>query len=291
VLLDSVYRTFHDAKNRCQNPRNKDYASYGGRGIRFEFASVEQFRSVLGPRPVGCTLEREDNDGPYGPGNCRWATRKEQGRNRSVTHFVTARGKRQSVSAWAEETGVDEATIRWRVQHWPESRWFEPARPMRPRGSVVLLGLLGLLCAWLAGCASSRPLPPEPLLPTAARLAALLEATPGRPAPALRKRTDPDGVTLLVMPRIVLQGGAVRLRCLVDDAPDVRGAVRLALEGTRVTMVELPNSIEHTITIERLPCGKSVATCTVRRVGRPDVVLTQDVEVRGGVCDDGGGAK
>jgi hypothetical protein len=152
--------------------------------------------------------------------------------------------------------------------------------------TILIVVLLGLACGWLAGCAS-RPLQPETAPPTPEQMAALLNAHAGAPVQA-RKPAD---VTLVVLPRIVLQGGAVRLRCLVSDAPDVRGAVRLALEGTRVTTAELPNSIEQSITIERLPCGKSVASCLVRRAGRADVLRTEDVEVRGGMCDDGGGSK
>lgn len=153
--------------------------------------------------------------------------------------------------------------------------------------TILIVVVLGLACAWLAGCASTGRLQPETPPPTAAEMAALLNAHSGAPVQA-RKPAD---VTLVVLPRIVLQGGAVRLRCLVSDAPDVRGAVRLALEGTRVTTAELPNSIEQSITIERLPCGKSVASCLVRRTGRADVLRTEDVEVRGGMCDDGGGSK
>jgi hypothetical protein len=147
--------------------------------------------------------------------------------------------------------------------------------------AILIVVVMGLACAWLAGCTTSRPLPPEAPAPTAARMAALLGAPVAAPVAAGKQ----DDVTLVVFPRVVLWGGAVRLRCLVKDAPDVRGAVRLALEGTRVTTVELPNSIEQTITIEGLPCGKSVASCVVRRAGRADVLRTEDVEVRGGMCD------
>jgi hypothetical protein len=157
--------------------------------------------------------------------------------------------------------------------------------------TILIVVLLGLACAWLAGCASSRPLQPETAPPTPAEMAALLERPVAARQAAPTHAGKPDDVTLVVLPRIVLWGGAVRLRCLVNDAPDVRGAVRLALEGTRVTTAELPNSIEQSILIERLPCGKSVASCVVRRAGRADVLRTETVDVRGGMCADDGGAK
>jgi hypothetical protein len=67
------------AKSRCRNPRNKDYAAYGGRGIKFLFTSVQQWIGELGPEPgPGFTIDRINNDGDYAPGNIRWADRHIQ---------------------------------------------------------------------------------------------------------------------------------------------------------------------------------------------------------------------
>lgn len=81
-----VARALSGARQRCTNPRNAAYENYGGRGIRFEFESVEHATrwvlQNLGKPTGGSTLDRIDNDRHYEAGNLRWATRREQVRNR-----------------------------------------------------------------------------------------------------------------------------------------------------------------------------------------------------------------
>jgi hypothetical protein len=104
---------------RCLDPKSKDYAKYGAAGIKVceRWRSFEQFYADMGPRPIGTTIDREDGTGDYAPGNCRWATYKEQAGNRSSTDFVTV-----PISLLEDALGLIRGGLRRRIQSgWPIS--------------------------------------------------------------------------------------------------------------------------------------------------------------------------
>lgn len=102
---------------RCNNQRNRDYPQYGGRGITVcdRWRDVQAFVDDMGTPPKGMTLERIDNDGPYEPGNCKWATRAEQGANkRNTVHYVID-GEQTHAEGAARLLGTTSGTLRtWR---------------------------------------------------------------------------------------------------------------------------------------------------------------------------------
>ena len=108
---------------RCNNPQDKAYSNYGERGISICSEWQRNFKSFhdhatrlphYGEK--GRSLDRINNALDYQPGNVRWATRKEQQRNRRANRYLTHNGKTQCISAWAEEIDINVATLYRRLE-------------------------------------------------------------------------------------------------------------------------------------------------------------------------------
>ena len=113
-------------KRRCNNQNQTGYERYGGRGIVYDphWEKFENFFNDMGTMPEpNMELDRINNDGNYCKENCRWATRKEQTRNRGgkrATRMYTFEGKTMCIADWAKEIGITPASLQKRFNKgWP----------------------------------------------------------------------------------------------------------------------------------------------------------------------------
>lgn len=117
-----TYMAWSQMKARCDNPSNKFYADYGGRGIGYceSWKDFANFFADMGEAPAGLTLDRRDNSKGYSKENCRWATRKEQQNNRRNTRMIEFDGKLWPKQEIAAQFGIDPHTLMNRLRRgWP----------------------------------------------------------------------------------------------------------------------------------------------------------------------------
>jgi hypothetical protein len=96
---------------------------YSGIAVCERWKKFENFYSDMGNRPVGTSLDRIDGTKGYEPGNCRWATNKQQQVNKRTTVWLEFNGKRQCLKHWAIELGIGRACLQDRIKRgWSVER-------------------------------------------------------------------------------------------------------------------------------------------------------------------------
>ena len=116
-----TYYSWVEMRRRCLNKTHYMFPRYGARGIsvckRWE-NSFDNFLTDMGIRPEGTSLDRVDNKKGYSKKNCRWATSREQIINRSITRWITYKGKKMCLADWAIKTGLPASRISQRIDNW-----------------------------------------------------------------------------------------------------------------------------------------------------------------------------
>jgi hypothetical protein len=111
------YHSWNNMIARCTNEKHRSYVRYGGRGIRIcdrWLNSFEDFYTDMGDRPQGMSLDRIGNEGDYTPDNCRWATTKEQNRNRRDNRLIEGK----AMVEWCEENDLNYEPVRHRLHRF-----------------------------------------------------------------------------------------------------------------------------------------------------------------------------
>lgn len=116
-----LYAIYNSMKQRCYNPKVRNYNNYGGRGIEvcdrwLGKNGFENFLNDMGKRPEGYSIDRIDNNIGYSPKNCRWASPKEQGHNKRNNKWYEYKGKRKLLKEWSKELGIPMRTLEERVR-------------------------------------------------------------------------------------------------------------------------------------------------------------------------------
>lgn len=120
AMNKKLYWVYYSMLARCYNAKSPRYKDYGARGITV----CEEWRkdnktffawAIANGYKEGLTLDRLDNNKEYSPDNCAWVSNKDNCNHNRKTHFLTYKGKTQSLKKWAEETGINYSTLRNRV--------------------------------------------------------------------------------------------------------------------------------------------------------------------------------
>lgn len=143
-----LYNCWAKMRRRCFVETDPAYTDYGGRGITVcdrwvngadGKAGFERFVNDMGPKPTPQhSIDRRDSDGNYEPGNCRWATKAEQARNRRSNRYVEVGGARMSVAEACDRLGLSYAIVNDRLQKgWSFERAISQAVRRSPCRSSV----------------------------------------------------------------------------------------------------------------------------------------------------------
>lgn len=127
-MVTPTWRCWANMLQRCSNPKRNDFKNYGGRGITVcsRWLKFDNFLSDMGEKPNSMTLHRIDNDGPYSPENCAWATHLIQNRNKRSNRVFHIAGLVGCMSELCEHFGISIQTVSSRIhrQGWPEDKAF-----------------------------------------------------------------------------------------------------------------------------------------------------------------------
>ena len=127
-MRSRIYNIYRTIIKRTQNPKDKDYKNYGGRGITLCQEWNDDYRkfydwAMNNGYSDKLTIDRIDNDKGYSPENCRWVDVKTQINNTRANHRITYKGETHTLSEWADKIGIDYGAFKERIYNgWSVER-------------------------------------------------------------------------------------------------------------------------------------------------------------------------
>ena len=111
---------WQNMKQRCYNPKKPDFKYYGGKGVIVCEDWVHNSKAfydwaIANGYAENLTLDRINRNGNYEPSNCRWVDMSVQANNKKNNHFITYKGKTQTIAQWSRETGLSISLIGRRI--------------------------------------------------------------------------------------------------------------------------------------------------------------------------------
>jgi len=133
-----TYHSWQGMRQRCYCPKSISYPNYGARGIRVCDRWNDSFAHFLEDMGVCPSprheIDRVDNEGNYKPGNCRWADRIQNARNKRSNHLLTFNGEALCLSQWCERLGFPKYIVPNRLRRG----WSVERALTTPLGNVYL---------------------------------------------------------------------------------------------------------------------------------------------------------
>lgn len=146
LLENRVYRIWIGIKQRCLNKKCNNYPNYGGRGITIcdewknDFLKFYEWSINNGYKDF-LSIERVDVNGNYEPNNCKWATKKEQARNRRSNHLLEYKNEIKCLYEFAEKYNINAKTLQRRLFYnkWSIEKAIEtPVRKHKKYKNAIL---------------------------------------------------------------------------------------------------------------------------------------------------------
>lgn len=119
-MRSRLYNIYRSIIKRTQNPKNKDYKNYGGRGITLCKQWNDDYKkfynwSINNGYSDELSIDRIDNNKGYSPDNCRWVNAKTQINNTRKNHKLTYKGETRTLAEWADKAGINYGAFKGRI--------------------------------------------------------------------------------------------------------------------------------------------------------------------------------